>query len=105
MRPVVAAVGLFSHLCKRPVALERPQQLVVAAARFVESRHDRIHDAQIGLGRDALRRDAFPWRDPAATASHERGPSRATSGVFKRAYHGRAHGDDATPSMLRLINK
>jgi len=105
MRTVVAGVGLPSHLCKRPVALERPQQLVVAAARFVESRHDRVHDAQLGLGRDPLRRDACPWRDPAATACHERGPSRATGGVFKRAYNGRAHGHDATTSMLRLINE
>jgi len=105
MRTVVAGGGLLSHLCKRLVALERPQQLVVAAARFVESRHDRVHDAQLGLGRDPLRRDACPWRDPAATACHERGPSRATSGVFERAYDGRAHGDDSTTSMLRLINE
>jgi len=95
MPPVVAGGSLFSHLLERPIALEGPQQFVMAASRIVKPRHDRVDDTQLGIGRDPLRGDTFSGCNPSVD------PCR----VLECPHDRRANRHDPPASMLRLSNE
>src|SRR5690349_1733249 len=79
VRQVAARVKLQSRAPERLLVEEGAQQFVVARARLVRAREDRVHDAQAARRAEALRGDAFASAHRAAFVR----------GVFERAHHGR----------------
>jgi hypothetical protein len=92
---VPVGVCFVLHPPQHIAILKRPQQLVVAGARFVSAGHDRVHASEGRVRTDALGRG--PCARPNAAVSASR--------VFQRPHDSCANGDHPAAAIPARIDQ